>query len=109
MADKGIIRNKLKILAAIENAKKFLEMQKEFGSFDKYIWKFVNHRTIKNNFSSLKELPPKTEESDEMSKDMKSRGFKFVGSTICYAFMQGAGLVNDHTVDCFRHNEVQKL
>ena len=109
MNDKGIIRNKLKILGAIENARKFLEMQKEFGSFDRYIWQFVKHRTIKNKFKSLKELPAKTMESDAMSKDMKSRGFKFVGSIICYAFMQGAGLVNDHTIDCFRHREVQRV
>lgn len=109
MNDAGIIRNKLKILGAIENAKKFLEMQKEFGSFDKYIWQFTGHKPIKNGFKSLKELPAKTKESDEMSKDMKERGFKFVGSTICYAFMQGAGMVNDHTVDCFRYREVQRI
>ena len=108
MNNAGIIRNKLKILGTIENAKKFLEMQKEFGSFDKYIWQFTGHKTIKNRFKSLKELPAKTEVSDEMSKDMKEKGFKFVGSTICYAFMQGAGLVNDHVVDCFRYREVQK-
>jgi len=107
--DAGIIRNKLKILGTIENAKKFLEIQKEFGSFDKYIWQFTGHKTIKNKFKELKELPSKTKESDEMSKNMKERGFKFVGSTICYAFMQGAGMVNDHVVHCFRHEEVQKL
>ena len=107
MNDKGIVRNRLKILGAIENAKRFLETKEEFGSFDKYIWQFVNHATIKNSFKSLKELPAKTKESDAMSEDMKERGFKFVGSTICYAFMQGAGMVNDHVVDCFRHREVQ--
>lgn len=103
MNDAGIIRNRLKIESTIINANKFLEVQKEFGSFDKYIWQFTNHKTIKNNFKSLGELPAKTKESDEMSKDLKKRGFKFVGSTICYAFMQAAGMVNDHTVDCFRH------
>ena len=108
MNDKGIVRNRLKILGAIENAKKFFEMQKEFGSFDKYIWQFTGHNTIRNQFKSLKELPAKTKESDAMSKDMKSRGFRFVGSTICYAFMQGAGMVNDHIIDCFRHEEVGK-
>mgnify|MGYP001605638543 FL=1 len=108
MNDKGIVRNRLKILGAIENAKKFLGIQKELGSFDKYIWQFTGHNTIKNRFKSLKELPAKTKESDEMSKDMKEKGFKFVGPTICYAFMQGAGMVNDHTVDCFRHKEVQR-
>lgn len=108
MNDSGIIRNRLKILGAIENAKQFLEIQKQFGSFDKYIWQFTGHKTIKNSFKNLKELPAKTKESDEMSKDMKEKGFKFVGSTICYAFMQGAGLVNDHVVDCFRYEEVGK-
>ena len=107
--DAGIIRNKLKILGTIENAKRFLEIQKEFGSFDKYIWRFTGHKTIKNNFKELKELPAKTRESDAMSRDMKERGFKFVGSTICYAFMQGAGMVNDHTIDCFRYKEVQRI
>ncbi len=109
MNDVGIVRNKLKILGAIENAKKFLEMQKEFGSFDKYIWQFTGYKPIKNEFKSLKELPAKTKESDEMSKDMKEKGFKFVGSIICYAFMQGAGMVNDHTIDCFRYKEVQRI
>jgi DNA-3-methyladenine glycosylase I len=99
----GIIRNKLKIASTIQNAKLFLEMQNEFGSFDKYIWQFVNGKPIKNNWKSLKEIPSKTNESDAMSKDLKKRGFKFVGSTICYAFMQAVGMVNDHTVDCFRY------
>ena len=106
MNDAGIIRNKLKILGAIVNAKKFLEIQKEFGSFDRYIWQFTNHKTIKNKFKELRELLAKTKESDAMSSDMKKRGFKFVGSTICYAFMQGAGMVNDHVTTCFRHKEV---
>ena len=106
MNNSGIIRNKLKILSAITNAQKFLEMQKEFDSFDKYTWQFTNHKPIKNRFRELKELPTKTKESDAMNDDMKKRGFKFVGSTICYAFMQGAGMVNDHVVKCFRHGEV---
>ena len=109
MNDARIIRNRLKILGTIDNAKKFLEIQKEFGSFDKFIWKFVNHKPIVNKFTSLKELPATSKESDAMSKELKERGFKFVGSTICYAFMQGAGLVNDHIVDCFRHKEVQRV
>ena len=108
MNDAGIIRNRLKILGTIENAKRFLDMQKEFGSFDKFIWKFVNHKPIKNNFKSIRELPAKTEVSDAMSLELKERGFKFVGSTICYAFMQAAGMVNDHVIECFRHKEVQR-
>jgi DNA-3-methyladenine glycosylase I len=106
LADKGIIRNRLKITATINNAKRFLEVQKEFGSFDKYIWQFVNGKTIKNKFKFLSQLPAKTKESDSMSKDLKSRGFKFVGSTICYAFMQAAGMVNDHLISCFRYKQV---
>jgi DNA-3-methyladenine glycosylase I len=102
----GIIRNRLKIDATIINAQKFLEIQKEFGSFDKYIWSFVNHKTIVGKFKSWKNIPTNTKESDEMSKDLKERGFKFVGSTICYAFMQAVGMVNDHTVDCFRYKLV---
>ena len=105
--DAGIIRNRLKIKGAIINARKFLEIQKEFGSFDKYIWQFTNHNTIHNNFKELKELPARTEESDEMSEDLKKRGFKFVGPIICYAYMQGAGMVNDHTIDCFRYEELK--
>ena len=105
--DTGIIRNRLKIKGAIINAQKFLEIQKEFGSFDKYIWQFTNHNTIYNNFKELKELPAKTKESDEMSENLKKRGFKFVGPTICYAYMQGAGMVNDHVVDCFRYEELK--
>ena len=106
LSDKGIIRNKLKINAAIINAIKFLEIQKEFGSFDKYIWGFVNHKPIKNKFKKLSELPPRTILSDKISEDLKKRGFKFVGSTICYAFMQAMGMVNDHMIYCFRHKEL---
>jgi len=108
MNDAGIVRNRLKIESIITNAQKFLELQKEFNSFDKYIWQFTNNKTIKNKFKSMKEVPAKTSESDAMSKDLKERGFRFVGSTICYAFMQAAGMVNDHTVDCFRYKEVSK-
>ncbi len=106
--DVSIIRNGLKIKATITNAQKFLEIQKQFGSFDKYIWQFVNHKPIDNKFKHVSELPAKTKESDAMSEDLKKRGFKFVGSTICYAFMQAAGMVNDHTIDCFRYGEVSK-
>ncbi|MBI2650674.1 DNA-3-methyladenine glycosylase I [Candidatus Woesearchaeota archaeon] len=102
----GIIRNRLKITAAITNAQKFLAIQKEFISFDKYIWQFVNHKTIKNKFKSLNDVPASTKESESMSKELKKQGFKFVGSTICYAFMQAVGMVNDHFTDCFRYNEV---
>jgi len=102
----GIIRNKAKIRAAISNAKAFLEVQKEFGSFDRYIWSFVNYKPVINSWETLSELPAKTELSDKMSKDLTRRGFKFVGSTICYAFMQAAGMVNDHVVGCFRYREV---
>ena len=103
-----IIRNRLKIQATITNAQKFLEIQKEFGSFDKYIRQFTNNKTIINKWRSLKDLPAKTHASDKMSEDLKKRGFKFVGSTICYAFMQAAGMVNDHLVDCFRYKELRQ-
>jgi len=106
LKDAGIIRNRLKIEAAITNAQKFLEIQKDFGSFDKYIWQFVNYKTIKNKFKSLNEIPASTKESDLMSKDLKKMGFRFVGPTICYAFMQAVGIVNDHLTGCFRYNEV---
>jgi DNA-3-methyladenine glycosylase I len=106
LADPGIVRNRLKIHAAIVNAQKVLDVQQEFGSFDSYVWEFVGGRPIKNEFRSLAEIPAKTAQSDAMSKDLQRRGFKFVGSTICYAFMQAVGLVSDHTVDCFRYNEV---
>ena len=107
LKNEGIIRNKLKVNAVVINAKIFLEVQKEFGSFDKYIWKFVNYKTIRNKFKKLSDYPSTTQESDEMSKDLKKRGFKFVGSTICYAFMQSVGMVNDHSINCFRYNEIK--
>jgi DNA-3-methyladenine glycosylase I len=106
LANKGIIRNKLKIEAAIQNAKSFLTVQKEFGSFDNYIWQFTGSQTIKNAWKTLAEIPAQTKESVAMSNDLKKRGFKFVGPTICYAFMQAAGMVNDHIVDCFRYSQV---
>jgi len=106
LGDAGIIRNRLKIAATIENAKRFLEVQKEFGSFDEYIWQFTGGKTIHNKWKTLKQLPATSRESDAMSKDLKERGFKFVGSTICYAFMQAAGMVNDHLVGCFRHKQL---
>jgi DNA-3-methyladenine glycosylase I len=106
LADAGIIRNRLKIDAAIENATRFLAVQKEFGTFDAYIWSFVGNEPIQNARKSTKDVPATSPESDAMSKDLKRRGFKFVGSTICYAFMQAVGMVNDHLVNCFRHSEV---
>jgi DNA-3-methyladenine glycosylase I len=106
MRNEGIIRNNLKIIATIENAKIFLKIQDEFGSFDKYIWQFTQHKTIQNRWKDFKQIPVRTRESDLMSLDLKKRGFKFVGSTICYAFMQAAGLVNDHLVDCFRYDAI---
>jgi len=108
LADAGIVRNRAKIEAAINNAQRFLEVQKEFGSFDVYIWQFVGGKPIRNRFKSLSELPPKTALSDAISKDLKQRGFKFVGSTIVYAHMQATGMVNDHLVDCFRYKEVER-
>jgi len=102
----GIIRNKLKVRGAVTNAQKFLEVQKEFGSFDAYIWQFVNGKPIVGGWKTMSEVPVTTSESDALSKDLKKRGFKFVGSTIMYAYMQACGLVNDHTVDCFRFGEV---
>ena len=105
LGNPGIIRNRLKVAAAILNAKKFLEIQKEFGSFDKYIWQFVDFTPIKNKFKSLSEIPPTTKESDTMSKDLLKRGFKFVGPTICYAFMEAVGMANDHAIDCFRYSK----
>jgi DNA-3-methyladenine glycosylase I len=106
LKDAGIIRNRLKIHATIENAKNFLEVQREFGSFDRYIWQFVGGKTRINRRRSPREVPAKTRESDAMSEALKDRGFKFVGSTICYAFMQAAGMVNDHAVHCFRHSQL---
>jgi len=104
----GIIRNRLKIAGTIQNAKAFLTVQKEFGSFDRYIWQFVNGKPIVNKWKELKQVPARTEESDAMSRDLKRRGFTFVGSTICYAFMQAVGLVNDHAVTCFRYKQLLK-
>jgi DNA-3-methyladenine glycosylase I len=101
--DTGIIRNKAKINAAIKNAQCFLKVQKEFGSFDKYIWQFTGGKTINHRLKTLKDMPVSSSESDAMSTDLKKRGFGFVGTTICYSFMQAAGMINDHLVDCFRH------
>ncbi len=106
LADAGIIRNRLKVAATILNARKFLETQEEFGSLDAYIWRFVGGKTIDNKIGSMKQIPATTAQSDRMSKDLKRRGFKFVGPTICYAFMQAVGMVNDHEVSCFRHAKV---
>jgi DNA-3-methyladenine glycosylase I len=108
LADAGIVRNRLKIGAAIQNAKAFLALQKEFGTFDQYIWRFVGGKPIQNAWKSHKQIPARTPQSDAMSKDLLQRGFKFVGSTICYAFMQAVGMVNDHTQDCFRYKQVQR-
>ncbi len=104
--DPGIIRNRLKIKAAITDAKEFLKLQKEFGSFDRYAWGYVGGKPVKHAFRSLSEIPSATPESDALSKDLRRRGFKFVGSTICYAFIQAVGMVNDHITDCFRYNEI---
>ena len=104
-----IIRNRLKVYSTRNNAQQMLKIQREFESFDKYIWAFVNHKTIQNKFVSLKNIPANTDISDSMSKDLKKRGFKFIGSTICYALMQASGMVNDHEVTCFRYQQVQNL
>jgi DNA-3-methyladenine glycosylase I len=109
MQNSGIIRNRLKIVSAVQNAKAFLDVQAEFGSFDTFIWQFVERKSIVNKWKTLKEIPAKTPLSDAISKELKKRGFKFVGSTIIYAHMQATGMVNDHTVDCFRHIEVQSV
>ena len=109
MNNAGIIRNKSKILATIINAQKYLDLQKEYGTFAEYIWKFTNHRTINNKFQLWKEIPATSAESDAMSKELKKLGFKFVGSTICYAFMQAAGMVNDHQIDCYRYEEIVEM
>jgi len=106
LQNEGIVRNRLKIASAIQNAKSFLKVREEFGSFDKYIWRFVDDKPIKNSWKSLSAVPAKTKISDAMSKDLKKRGFNFVGSTIMYTFMQACGLVNDHLVSCFRRREV---
>lgn len=105
LQNEGIIRNRLKVKSAIRNAKVFLQIQKEFGSFDAYLWKFINGTPISNSFSSLKEIPTKTELSDTISKDLKKRGMNFVGSTIIYAFLQAVGIVNDHETQCFRYQQ----
>jgi len=107
MADVGIVRNRLKIESTVQNAKAFLAVQREFGSFDAYVWRFVDGRPKQNVRHSVKDVPARTAESDAMSKDLKRRGFNFVGSTICYAFMQAVGMVNDHLVECFRYRELK--
>jgi DNA-3-methyladenine glycosylase I len=106
LTDKGIIRNRRKIDSAINNAQRFLETKKEFKTFDSYIWSFVDYKTTKNSFKKWSDIPTATKESEEMGRDMKTRGFTFVGPTVCYAFMQTVGMVNDHLVGCFRRNEV---
>lgn len=109
MNDAGIIRNRLKITATIENAKQYQKVQQEFGSFDAYIWQFTDGKTIINKWKTIKDIPAKTELSDRISKDLLKRGFKFVGSTIIYAFLQAMGIVNDHTTDCYRYDELLNL
>jgi DNA-3-methyladenine glycosylase I len=106
VSNRGIVRNRLKIEATIQNAKSFLTLRREFGNFDAYIWQFVNGKPKRNAWTTVNEIPSKTAESDAMSGDLIKRGFKFVGSTICYAFMQATGMVNDHTMDCYRYREV---
>lgn len=108
LADPGIVRNRLKLEAAIGNARRLMDVAAAFGSFDRYIWQFVGGVTVQHRFRTLGQIPATTQESDAMSKDLHARGFRFVGSTICYAFMQAAGMVNDHLVDCFRYREVSK-
>jgi DNA-3-methyladenine glycosylase I len=108
LANPDIVRNRLKVESAIKNAKAFLKVKKEFGTFDAYIWRFVGGKPIGNSWETLKEIPCSTKESEAMSRDLKKRGFSFVGPTICYAFMQAVGMVNDHTVDCFRWKELSK-
>jgi DNA-3-methyladenine glycosylase I len=109
LADPGIVRNRLKIESAVQNARAVLDIREAFGSFDSFIWRYVNNTQKQNAWKSLAELPARTDLSDRMSKDLRQRGFKFVGSTICYAFMQAVGMVNDHTVGCFRHREIREL
>jgi DNA-3-methyladenine glycosylase I len=105
----GIVRNRLKIEASIDNARAFLEVQDVFGSFDNYIWQYVDHHPIQNRWRHLKDIPASTNESIQLSKDLQQRGFRFVGPTICYAFMQAVGMVNDHVIDCFRHKEIANI
>ena len=107
LKNSGIIRNELKIRAAVQNAKAFLRVVDEFGSFDRYIWKFVGHKPIRNQWKRQEDIPSQTPESEVMSKDLKKRGFKFVGSTVCYALMQAVGMVNDHPMYCFRHSQIR--
>jgi DNA-3-methyladenine glycosylase I len=109
LADAGIVRNRLKVLGAINNAKRFLEVQREFGTFDRYIWRFVGGRPIKSGLSSFAAMPARTPLSDALSADLKARGFKFVGSTVVYSHMQATGMVNDHLVGCFRNREIERL
>lgn len=109
MADAGIVRNRLKIESAIKNAQGVIKIQEEFGSFDTYLWNYVNGTPIQNRWKALEDIPVKTEISERLSKDLKKRGFNFVGPTICYAFMQAIGMVNDHTTDCFRYDEVNRM
>lgn len=109
LADPGIVRNRLKVESAITNARSFLKVQEEFGSFDAYQWRFVDGRPIRNAWRNIKEVPASTPISDAMSRDLKRRGFRFVGSTICYAHMQAVGMVNDHTVDCLRWREIEEI
>ena len=109
LADKGIIRNRLKIEGTVKNARAFLEIQKEFGSFNSYIWNFVGGKPLAHDWNTSKQIPSSSPESDAMSKDLKKRGFTFVGSTICYAFMQAVGMVNDHAVDCFRYRACARM
>jgi len=109
LSDTSIIRNRLKIESSINNAKRFIEVQKEFGSFSKYIWGFVNNKPVINSWDSIKDVPANTELSDSISKDLKKRGFKFVGSTIIYSHLQATGIINDHVTGCFRHDEIKKL
>jgi DNA-3-methyladenine glycosylase I len=109
LANPGIVRNKLKVNAAVINARAFLDIQESFGSFNEYIWSFVDGVSLQNAWNAHAEIPASTRRSELMSKDLKKRGFKFVGDTICYAFMQATGMVNDHTVDCFRYEEIKKL
>lgn len=108
LSNPAIVRNRLKIESVVINAKRFLEVQDEFGRFADYLWRFVDGRSIHNQWKSMKQVPASSRESDAISKDLRKRGFKFVGTTICYAYMQAMGLVNDHTVDCFRHEQIQK-
>ena len=107
LADPSIVRNRLKINAAVTNARAFLKLVEQFGSFDRYIWQFVHGRTIQNSWRTMTEIPSHSPESEAMSKDLQKRGFKFIGPTICYAFMQAVGMVNDHVVDCFRYQELR--